>query len=80
MAAIVIHSLLTLAMLGVLFRWAAPVLEVDLARGWFRWLPGLTDPAITRLRRALPPMGAFDFGPLALIVLLWIVRILLTGN
>jgi len=37
------------------------------------------DPAVAPLRRALPPMGAFDFGPLALVVLLWIVRIVLTG-
>jgi len=36
MPAMVIHSVLTLAMLGVLFRWVAPVLEVELSRGWFR--------------------------------------------
>ena len=78
-AAIAINSLLTLAMMGVLFRWAAPLLEVDLSRGYFRWLPGVCDPAIGALRKALPPMGAFDFGPPALIVLLWVLRIIVTG-
>jgi len=78
-AAIAIHSALTLAMMGVLFRWAAPVLEVDLSQGYFRWLPGACDPAITSLRKALPAMGPFDFGPPALIVILWIVRIIVTG-
>lgn len=79
MPAIVMHSVLTLAMLGVLFRWTAPVLELDLSRGRFAWLPRLTDPAIMALRRALPLMGAIDFGPPALIVLLWILRIVVTG-
>jgi uncharacterized protein YggT (Ycf19 family) len=80
MATIILHNALTLCMMGVLFRWTAPYLEVNFYSGYFRWLPRATDPLIGALRQVLPQMGAFDFGPLAAIVALWILRIILTGS
>lgn len=79
-AAVLLHSAITLAMLGVLFRWTAPYLEVDIHRGRFGWLPRLVDPYINLVRRVLPAMGPMDFGPVASILLLWLVRVITTGG
>lgn len=80
MLQVIFHSALTLCMMAVLFRWAAPWLEVDVYRGYFRWLPGTIDPAINALRRALPPMGAIDLTPMVAIGILWILRVVLSGS
>jgi len=67
-------SALTLYMMLVLLRWLGPWLELDIDSGRLRWISRLTDPLINRLRRLLPWMGPMDFGPLAALLLVWILR------
>ena len=69
-----VNSAMSLYMILILLRWFGPYLELDLYRGWFRWVAKLTDPLIGRIRRVLPSMGPLDFGPLATLLLVWLVR------
>jgi len=72
-----VGSVLTLYMMALLLRWTAPFLEVDLRAPRLRWLPRLTDPLINAMRRMLPAMGPMDWGPVAAVVFVWIVRLVL---
>lgn len=67
-------SVLTLYMLLILLRWFGPWLSLDVEGGPLRWVSRLTDPLIKRLRRAIPPLGPADFGPLAALLLVWLLR------
>lgn len=69
-----VYSLLTLYMLLILLRWFAPWIDLDLYSGRLRWISKVTDPLINRMRQLLPPMGPMDFGPLAALVAVWLVR------
>jgi len=68
---------LTLYMMALLLRWTAPWLELDLRAGYLRWLPRITDPLINLMRRLLPPMGPMDWGPIAALAAVWILRLIL---
>lgn len=70
-------SALTLYMLAILARWTAPWLELDLRARHLRWIPRVTDPFINLMRRILPPAGPMDWGPVAAVVAVWIVRLVL---
>lgn len=70
-------SVLTLYMLAILVRWTAPWLELDVHSRYLRWLPRLTDPFIHLMRRILPPAGPMDWGPIAAVIAVWIVRLVL---
>jgi len=70
---------LTLYMMAILLRWLAPWLELDLQGPWLRWIPRITDPLVNLMRRVLPPMGPMDWGPIAAVVSVWVVRLVLAG-
>jgi len=76
---VVVGSLITLYMLALVLRWVGAWIELDLDAGRLRFIPRLTDPLINLMRRVLPPMGPLDWGPVAAIMVTWIVRILLAG-
>ncbi len=69
-----VNTVFTLYMLLILFRWAAPWLQIDVNTPRLRWISKLTDPLINAIRRLLPPMGPMDFGPLVALLAVWIVR------
>ena len=71
-----INDLLALYMLALLIRWTAFWLEFDLQAHRWRWIPKITDPLIEQMRRILPPMGPMDFGPIAALLAVWLVRLL----
>jgi len=76
----IIASAITLYMLLVLLRWSAPALEVELETGRRKWIGRITDPPIELARRAIgQTMGPFDWAPIAVLLALWILRILLAG-
>jgi YggT family protein len=77
--ALMVENLLTLYMLLILLRWTGPWLELDLQSSRLKWIPAVTDPLIRRLRALLPPMGAFDFAPLAALFAVLVLRIILVG-
>lgn len=39
-----------------------------------RTLDSLVGPLLTPIRRVLPPVGAFDFSPMVLLILVWLVQ------
>lgn len=69
-----VNNAFTFYMLLILLRWTAPWLEFNLAAPRWRWIPQVTDPVVDKVRRLLPPMGPFDFGPIATIAGLWFLR------
>ena len=69
-----VSSLLTLYMMMILIRWTGAWLEVDLFQPRLRWICRVTDPLIDAMRRVLPPMGPVDFGPIAALFVVWVVR------
>ncbi len=77
MIARAIYSLLTLYMILILLRWAAPWLQLDLYSRRLSWIKRLTDPLISLVRRFLPPVGPVDFAPFGALFLVWVVRTLL---
>ena len=74
-----IGSLLTLYMMMILLRWTASWLQLDAHDRRVRWMWRLTDPLINAIRRVLPPMGPMDFGPLAALFVVWVVRAVAVG-
>ena len=74
-----VESLLTLYMLLILLRWLGRFIGFDLEEGWWKGLTKLTDPLIQGMRRVLPNMGPVDFGPIAALFVVWLVRILVVG-
>ncbi len=73
-----IYSGLTLYMMLILVRWLGGWLGLEVEFGRLRWIARLTDPLINALRRILPPMGPVDFGPVAALLLVWLVRVIVT--
>ncbi len=71
-----LYSIATLYMLAILVRWLSPWLELNLHGPWVSWIPKVVDPFVNLLRRALPSMGPMDFGPIAAIFAVWVVRTL----
>lgn len=70
----VIYDVFTLYMLLILLTWVGPMLSLELKSGRLRWIPRLTEPLIAKMRQLLPSMGPFDFGPVAALLLVWLVR------
>lgn len=69
-----VNSALTLYMMLILLRWLAPWLELDLYGGRLRWIPAVVDPVVVPIRRMLPAMGPLDFGPLAALFIVLMIR------
>lgn len=44
-----------------------------------RWLRRLTEPVLAPMRRVIPPIGMVDVSPAAVLLLLYILRILLVS-
>lgn len=70
------YSLFTLYMLLILLRWIGPWLGFDMPSSRLKWACKLTDPLIDWMRRLLPPMGPVDFGPIAALAAVWLLRTL----
>jgi len=71
-----VSSGFTLYMMMILIRWTGSWLELDLYQPRLRWIGRATDPLIDAMRRLLPPMGPVDFGPIAALFAVWLVRII----
>lgn len=74
MAAHAVFSIFTLYMVLILLRWFGPWIEVNTNAGRLGWIGRITEPLIQQIRRVLPPMGPVDFGPIATLFLVWLVR------
>lgn len=74
-----LNSCLTLYMMLIVLRWTAPWLQIDLRAGYFQWVRRLADPLIDLMRRTLPPMGPFDFAPIAALFAVWLARTVVLG-
>jgi YggT family protein len=70
----IVYSVLTGYMLLILLRWFAPWLELELDGARLRWIAGLTDPFIDKLRAWLPPLGPMDLSPLLALLIVWLMR------
>ncbi len=75
----VLWDAMTLYMLCILIRWVGPYLDVNIQHGRLRFITAAVDPLIQRLRRLLPSMGPMDFGPLAALLLVWLMREIFVG-
>lgn len=73
---LVVHAALTLYMMVILLYWVAPWLQLELTDSRWRWVARLAEPLVTVIRKRMPYMGPSDLGPLAALVLVWIVRTL----
>ncbi len=69
-----VFSGLTLYMLLILLRWLGGAIGFETDYGRWRWIARITDPLIGALRRVLPNLGPVDFGPMAALLLVWIIR------
>ena len=68
------QSAFTLYMMMILFCWLAGWLQVDLHDRRLSWMRRITDPLVNRMRKLLPPMGPMDFGPIAAVFVVWLLR------
>jgi YggT family protein len=75
-----VYSALTLYMVLIILRWLGGWLELEVEFGRLRWISRVTEPLIDRLRKILPSMGPLDFGPIAALLLVWVVRVILVGH
>ena len=51
----------------------------DFVRSFLRALDRMTEPLYRPVRRILPDFGGIDFSPLVVLLLIYVVRILLSG-
>ncbi|MCX6374426.1 MAG: YggT family protein, partial [Armatimonadetes bacterium] len=70
-----LNAILTIYMMLILLRWLAPWLQLDTFDRRIRWAWRFTDPLIKFMRRILPPMGPVDFGPVAALFIVFIIRL-----
>jgi len=68
------RSAFTLYMMMILFCWLAGWLQVSLSNRRLSWMRRITDPLVNKMRKLLPPMGPMDFGPIAAVFAVWLVR------
>lgn len=68
------YSVCTLYMMMILFCWLAGWLQVSLYNRRLKWMRRITDPLVNKMRQLLPPMGPMDFGPIAAVFVVWVVR------
>jgi len=64
----------TLYMMMILICWLAGWLRISPNNRQLKWMHRATDPLVNRLRKLLPPMGPMDFGPIAAVFAVWLVR------
>jgi YggT family protein len=69
-----VYSGLTLYMLLIMVRWLGGWIGFETDHGRWRWIGLITDPLINRLRSILPNLGPVDFGPIAALFLVWLLR------
>ncbi len=70
---------ITLYMLLIALRWFAPFIEFDVSAPSRRWV-NLADPPIELARRLIgQTAGPFDWAPIAVLLVLWIIRVILVG-
>jgi YggT family protein len=69
-----LNAILTIYMMLILLRWLGPWLQLDTFDRRIRWAWHITDPLIKAMRRILPPMGPVDFGPIAALFVVFVVR------
>ena len=69
-----VNAVLTIYMMLILLRWLAPWLQLDTFDRRIRWAWRFTDPLINAMRRILPLMGPMDFGPIAALFIVFVVR------
>ena len=75
------YGVVTFYMLMVLTRWAAPWIRLNLQSRAWRWVYVSTDPVLRQVRWMMPDMGgALDWSYPALLMALWLVRMLMTGQ
>lgn len=64
----------TLYMMMILICWLAGWLQVSLHNRQLKWMRRVTDPLVNKIRKLLPSMGPIDFGPIAAVFAVWLVR------
>ncbi|HIE39033.1 MAG TPA: YggT family protein [Anaerolineales bacterium] len=69
-----IRTLFTLYTLALIARAVLPLLGMSYAHPVMRFLWDITEPLLAPIRRRLPPTGPFDFSPLVLILILWLIE------
>ncbi len=67
----VLFDLYTLALIA---RIVLPLLGMSYAHPVMRFLWNITEPLLAPIRQHLPPLGPFDFSPMVLILILWLVE------
>ena len=71
------YSAFTLYMMMILLCWLAGWLGVSLHDRRLAWMRRATDPLVNKMRQLLPPMGPFDWGPIAAVFIIWVTRTIL---
>ncbi|HHS97232.1 MAG TPA: YggT family protein [Chloroflexi bacterium] len=67
----VLFDLYTLALIA---RIVLPMLGMSYAHPVMRFLWNITEPLLAPIRRHIPLVGPFDFSPMVLILILWVVE------
>lgn len=70
----IVYAVATTYMILVMLRWFGPALEFDMSNPRWRWAKILVDLPLTRLRQVVPSLGPWDPAPIALLLIIWIVR------
>jgi len=77
-----IGSALTLYMLAICVRWLGAYVEVEMDSPHLRHVARATDPFINFMRglvKSIGSLGPMDWGPIAALLALWVVRMVFAG-
>jgi YggT family protein len=69
-----IRLLFDLYTLAIIARIVLPLLGMSYAHPVMRFLWNITEPLLAPIRRQIPMVGPFDFSPMVLILILWLVE------
>ncbi len=69
-----IRLLFDLYTLALIARIVLPMLGMSYAHPVMRFLWNITEPLLAPIRRQIPMVGPFDFSPMILILILWLVE------
>ncbi|HEY76616.1 MAG TPA: YggT family protein [Thermoflexia bacterium] len=69
-----IRLLFDLYTLALIARIVLPLLGMSYAHPVMRFLWNITEPLLAPIRRQIPMVGPFDFSPMVLILIMWLVE------
>ncbi len=75
-----LYTIFTLYMIAILAVWLGPYIQFDLReRKWGKWILIIVEPFLQIIRKKLPYFGPFNWAPIVMLLIVWLLRKIIVG-